>query len=129
MTEYYTVKRIDNSRLIRPMAPARLKDYWRRVGVGAAMAACLLIYTWQHFECIRLRYEVQKLQADRAEAFSTNARLHIQVSSLNSPSRVDTIAQSELGMTIHTPGEAISADSTAVDAVLLQAHLPSQQRQ
>ena len=63
MTEYYTVKRIDNSRLIRPMAPARLKDYWRRVGVGAAMAACLLIYTWQHFECIRLRYEVQKLQA------------------------------------------------------------------
>ena len=74
MTEYYTVKRIDNSRLIRPMAPARLKDYWRRVGVGAAMAACLLIYTWQHFECIRLRYEVQKLQADRAEALETNSR-------------------------------------------------------
>jgi cell division protein FtsL len=128
MTEYHTVKRIDNSRLIRPMAPARLKDYWRRVGVGAAMAACLLIYTWQHFECIRLRYEVQKLQADRAEALSTNARLHIQVSSLNSPSRVDTIAQTELGMTIHTPGEAIGADSTAVDAVLAQAHMPSPQR-
>jgi cell division protein FtsL len=110
------------------MAPARLKDYWRRVGVGAAMAACLLIYTWQHFECIRLRYEVQKLQADRADALSTNARLHIQVSSLNSPSRVDTIAQTELGMTIHTPGEAIGADSTAVDAVLAQAHMPSPQR-
>jgi cell division protein FtsL len=128
MTEYYTVKRIDNSRLIRPMAPARLKDYWRRVGVGAAMAACLLIYTWQHFECIRLRYEVQKLQGDRAEALEANQRLHATVSSLNAPVRVETIAQTELGMTVHTPGEFVSADSTAVDAVLVQAHLTSQQR-
>ena len=57
MTEYHTIKRIDNSRLVRPMAPARLQDFWRRVAAGGAMAACLLFYAWQHFACIQLQYE------------------------------------------------------------------------
>jgi cell division protein FtsL len=128
MTEYYTVKRIDNSRLVRPMAPARLKDYWRRVAVGAAMAACLLMYTWQHFECIRLRYEVQQLQADRAQASELNKRLHATVSSLGSAGRVDTIAQNTLGLTVHAPGEAVGSEGTA-EPVLAQARLVSAQRQ
>jgi cell division protein FtsL len=128
MTEYYTVKRIDNSRLTRPMAPARLKDYWRRVAVGSAMAACLLMYTWQHFECIRLRYEVQQLEADRAQAAATNKRLHVEVSSLTSPGRVNTIAQNELGLTVHAPGEAVGSEGT-VEPVLAQARLVTTPRQ
>ena len=63
MTQYHTIKRIDNSRLVRPMAPARLRDFWRRVAAGSAMAACLLVYAWQHFECIQLRYQVEQLAA------------------------------------------------------------------
>jgi cell division protein FtsL len=128
MTEYYTVKRIDNSRLVRPMAPARLKDYWRRVAVGSLMAACLLVYTWQHFECIRLRYEVQQLQAQRAESAELNKRLHIQVSALTAAGRVDTIAQNDLGLTVHAPGEAVGSEGTA-EPVLAQARLVSAQRQ
>ena len=62
MTEYYTVKRIDNSRLSRPVAAARLQDFWRRVLAGAAMAACLLFYAWQHFECIQIRYQIEQLE-------------------------------------------------------------------
>lgn len=128
MTEYFTVKRIDNSRLIRPMAPSRLKDYWRRVAVGSAIAAFLLIYAWQHFECIRLRYVVQQLEAQRAESAELNKRLHLQVSSLTSSGRVDSIAETELGMTVHQPGEAVSSDATS-EPVLAQARLTSAQQQ
>jgi hypothetical protein len=39
MTEYHTVKRIDNSRLMRPAAVSRLKDFWRRLATGLALAA------------------------------------------------------------------------------------------
>ena len=53
-TQYHTVKRIDNSRLARPTPKARLNDCWRTVAIGAAMAACLLSYAWQHFECIQI---------------------------------------------------------------------------
>lgn len=128
MTEYYTVKRIDNSRLVRPMAPARLKDYWRRVAVGSAMAACLLMYTWQHYECIRLRYDVQQLEAQRAESAELNKRLHVTVSSLSSAGRVDTIAQRDLNMTVHSPAEAVGSEGTT-EPVLAQARLNVAQRQ
>jgi cell division protein FtsL len=126
MTEYFTVKRIDNSRLSRPMAPARLQDYWRRVAVGAAMAACLLFYTWQHFECIQLRYEVQQLEAQRAEAKEVNQRLQLQVTGLQGTGRVTEIAQTKLGMTVRNPGEVVGSDATA-EPVSAQVHFATTQ--
>lgn len=127
MTEYFTVKRIDNSRLARPMAPARLKDYWRRVAVGAAMAACLLFYTWQHFECIQLRYQVQQLEAQRAESAELNKRLHLQVTSLAGSGRVSSIAENELKMTVHDPGEAVGSEGTSEPVVAQTRFVTSQQ--
>jgi hypothetical protein len=57
MTEYHTVKRINNTRLVRLAAPGRVQGELRRLcGAAAAIAACLLFYAWQHFECIQIRY-------------------------------------------------------------------------
>jgi len=110
------------------MAPARLKDYGRRVAVGCAMAAFLLVYAWQHFECLRLRYEVQQLEAQRAESAELNKRLHVQVSALTSAERVDMIAQNDLGLTMHAPGEVVGSEGTA-EPVLAQARFTTAPRQ
>ncbi len=40
------------------------------MAVGAALAACLLFYAWQHFECIQIRYQLEQLQTERAQAAS-----------------------------------------------------------
>ena len=76
-TQYHTVKRIDNSRLARPTPKARLNDCWRTVAIGAAMAACLLSYAWQHFECIQLHYQLEQLQTARGQALELNQQLHV----------------------------------------------------
>jgi cell division protein FtsL len=119
MTQYFTVKRIDNSRLLRPAPPARLKDFWRRVGVAGAMAGCLLFYAWQHFECIQLRYQLEQLESRRAQAAELNQQLHIEVATLRSPMRVDSIARRQLGLTVPVPGQAPPVESAA-DAVVAQ---------
>ncbi|MGA8224580.1 MAG: hypothetical protein WB780_23245 [Candidatus Acidiferrales bacterium] len=127
MTEYYTVKRIDNSRLVRPASPARLRDFRRRAIAGAAIAACLLFYAWQHFECIQFRYQLEELESSRAKATVLNQQLHLEVDTLGSPSRVYAIAGKDLGLTIAAPGLAAPAESSS-DAVLAQARsvaLPS----
>ena len=99
MTDYHTVKRIDNTRLVRHAAPARLRDFWRLcAAVGGAIAACLLFYAWQHFECIQIRYQVAQLESQRAKAVQLNQQLHLEVASLRSPMRVDTIARNQLGL-------------------------------
>lgn len=57
MTEFYTVKRIDNSRLVRPAAPGQWRGFLRLVMMALVLAGGGLIYTWQHFQCIQLRYQ------------------------------------------------------------------------
>ena len=125
MTEYYTVKRIDNSRLTRPVAPAQLRDFRRRVIAGAAMAACLLFYAWQHFECIQFHYQLEELESSRAKAAVLNQQLHLEVDTLGSPSRVYAIAGKELGLTRAATGLAVPAEAQG-EAVLAQARASAQ---
>jgi cell division protein FtsL len=124
-TEYYTVKQIDNSRLVRPAHPAQLKDFWRRVAVGAAMATCLLSYAWQHFECIQIRYQIEQLDSERAQATELNQQLHLEVATLRSPMRVDAIARNQLGLTVPVPGQVAPVDDTN-DGVVAQARTIAQ---
>jgi cell division protein FtsL len=120
VTEYFTVKQIDNSRLARPAAPARVRDFWRRVAAGAAMAGCLLFYAWQHFECIQIRYRIEQLDSERAKAEELNQQLHLEVATLRAPSRVDAIARNQLGLTVPVPGQVAPLDN-ANDGVVAQA--------
>jgi cell division protein FtsL len=124
MTQYHTVKRIDNSRLVRPAPKARLNDFWRRVAVGAAMAACLLMYAWQHFECIQLHYELEQLQSTRAKAAELNQQLHVEDATLRAPGRIDNFARQHLGLTVAVPGQAVMLDAS--DAVVAQARATGQ---
>ena len=68
MTEYHTVKQIDNSRLARSSASGASARFLAAPGAGAALAACLLFYAWQHFECIQIRYQIEQLDSQRAQA-------------------------------------------------------------
>ncbi|HTS11436.1 MAG TPA: cell division protein FtsL [Candidatus Limnocylindrales bacterium] len=120
MTEYHTVKRIDNSRLSRPAAPARLREFWRRVAAGSLMAGCLLFYVWQHFQCIQLRYQIEQLESQRAQVAELNQQLHLEVATLRAPGRVDTIARNQLGLTVPVPGQVAPVDASS-DAVVAQA--------
>jgi len=119
-TEYHTVKRIDNSRLVRPAPPARMRDFWRRVAVGSGIAALLLFYAWQHFECIQLRYNIEQLETDRAQAAELNQQLHLEVATLRSPMRVDAIARNQLGLTVPVPSQVAPAEGSS-NAVLADA--------
>ncbi len=125
MTEYYTVKRIDNSRLSRPVEAAQLKEFQRRLLAGAALASCLLFYAWQHFECIQLRYQLEQLSSERAQAEELNEQLHLEVATLRSPMRVDAIARNQLGLTVPVPGQMAPADVPG-DGVLADARPGSQ---
>jgi cell division protein FtsL len=121
MTEFFTIKRIDNSRLVRPVAPDRVRDGCRRVACGAVLAACGLLYTWQHFQCIQLRYELEDLQARRTQTAELNQELRVEVASLRSPGRIDAIAR-KLGLTVPVPGQVSPVEGPS-EAVLAQARM------
>ncbi len=124
MTEFYTVKRIDNSHLVRPASPAQMRDLWHRLAAGVVLAACLLVYAWQHFECIQIRYRIEQLDVQRAQAAELNQQLQLEVATLRSPGRVETIARNELGLTVPVPSQvAPTAEGAAANAVVAEAQL------
>ncbi len=121
MTEFFTVKRIDNSRLARPTPPNRFRDCCRRVACGAVLAACGLLYAWQHFQCIQLRYQFEDLQAKRDQAAELNQELRLEIASLRSPVRINAIAR-QFGLTAPVPGQVAPVEGPS-EAVLAQARL------
>ncbi len=92
-TEFHTVKRIDNSRLVRHAEPARMQGFYRTAGWGAVMAVFLMFYVYQHFRCIDLSC--------------------LEIEGLRDPRRIDVIARRQLGLTEPLPTQVQEYDPPA----------------
>jgi cell division protein FtsL len=119
-TEFHTVKRIDNSRLARPIASERLREMARLIALGALLAGAALFYAWQHFEYLQLRYRVESLKSERSQASELNQQLKLEMAGLRAPSRIDEIARRQLRLTAPVPGQVAPLDQP-VEPVVAQA--------
>jgi cell division protein FtsL len=99
MTEFRTVKRIDNSRLVRHVEPVKLKNFYKTAALGSAVALCCMFYIFQHFRCIDLSFQLEELKQKQAVATSLNSELKLNIATLSRPSRIDQIARLRLGLT------------------------------
>lgn len=120
-TEFHTVKRIDNSRLARPIAADRLREMARLIGLGALLAAAALFYAWQHFQFLQLRYRVESLKAERSQASELNQQLKLEIAGLRAPSRIDEIARRQLRLTMPVPGQVAPLEAPS-EPVVAQVH-------
>ena len=105
MLEFQTVKRIDNSRLVRHVEPVKMRNYYRTVALGGIVAAFFMLYIYQHFRCIDLSFQLEDVKARQAEAASLNSSLKLEIAGLRNPMRIDVIARRQLGLTEPLPRE------------------------
>src|SRR5215813_11351353 len=103
MMEFCTVKRIDNSRLVRHVEPAKQKSLLKTVGLGGVVALFFLFYIFQHFKCIDLSFQLEDLKAKQAQAAQLNSELRLEIANLRDPMRIDVIARRQLGLTEPLP--------------------------
>lgn len=101
--EFHTVKRIDNSRLVRNVEPAKMRNLWRTVALGSVVAAFFMLYVYQHFRCIDLSFQLEALRELRMKAVATNSGLKLEIAGLRSPMRIDSVARRQLGLTEPLP--------------------------
>jgi cell division protein FtsL len=103
MLQFRTLKRIDNSRLVRHVEPVKLRNYYRTVALGGIVAAFFMFYIYQHFRCIDLSFQLEDVKARQVEAASLNSSLKLEIASLRNPMRIDVIARRQLGLTEPLP--------------------------
>jgi cell division protein FtsL len=120
MVEFYTVKRIDNSRLVRHLEPVKMRNLYKTVALGSIVAAFCMLYIYQHYRCIDLSFQLEDLKGKTQQAQILNSKLKLEIATLRDPHRVDVIARRQLGLTQPTPNqmrEYGSPDGAEVAAV------------
>ena len=109
--EFQTVKRIDNSRLVRRVEPVKLRYYYRTLGLGSVVAAFFMLYIYQHFRCIDLSFQLEQVKAKQAAEATLNSSLKLEIASLRNPMRIDIIARRQLGLTEPLPTQIREYDA------------------
>src|SRR5437764_14934233 len=96
LREFRTVRKIDNTRLVRHVEPAKQRNLLKTAGLGGVVALFFLFYIFQHFRCIDLSFALEDLKAQQIKAAALNSELKLQIANLRDPMRIDTIARTRL---------------------------------
>jgi len=127
--EFRTIKRIDNSRLVRHVEPAKMRSLYRTVLLGGIVAAFFMAYIYQHFRCIDLSFQLEDLKAKQTEAASLNSSLKLEIASLRNPMRIDVIARRQLGLTEPLPTQVQEYEAPSGAEVAAARYVPPNRAQ
>jgi cell division protein FtsL len=115
--EIYFVKHIDNSHLKREVDLEKRRECFGLLGLGILVFLFGLLFSWQHFQCVRNGYEIEQLKAEQAAMEQWNRQLHLEQASLADPQRIDTLAREELGLVSPGPQQVIHLGSAGAAEV------------
>lgn len=105
--EYAIKKDVRNNPIVREVDEARQRQLWRSAGIGALLALVLLFSAWQHFEVLRHGMAMTRIQEQRAAEDEINRHLKLEIESLRSPARIESLAIGTLHLVAPTRDQAI----------------------
>ena len=105
--EIHFIKHIDNSRLVREVGLEKRREWFSLLGMCILVFLSVLLFSWQHLQCVRAGYETEKLKAQRAAEQEWNHQLRLEQAALADPQRIDTLARRDLGMISPNPRQVI----------------------
>jgi cell division protein FtsL len=67
----------------------------------------VMFWTWQHFELLRHGYKLEELQRQRAAEEDIARHLRLEIETLKSPKRIETLARTRLNLVTPSREDAI----------------------
>jgi cell division protein FtsL len=105
--EYAIKKDVRNNPIVREVDDARQRELWTSIGVACFLVLVLLVSAWQHFELLRHGYQVEELQRQRSAEEEIARRLRLEIDTLQSPARIESLATQQLHLVAPSRDEAI----------------------
>jgi cell division protein FtsL len=114
--EYAIKKDVRNNPIVREVDEARQRELWRSIGIAGFLVLVLLVSAWQHFELLRHGYQVEELQRQRVAEEDISRRLRLEIDTLKSPKRIESLATEQLHLI--TPGRD--------EAIIIERVIPAE---
>jgi len=105
--EYAIKKDVRNNPIVREVDEARHRDLWKSVAIAGFLVFVLLFSAWQHFELLRHGYQIEEMQRQRAAEEETTRRLKLEIETLRSPKRIESLATEKLHLVAPARDEAV----------------------
>jgi len=105
--EYAIKKDVRNNPIVREVDEARQREMWKSVGVAGFLVLVLLFSAWQHFELLRHGYQIEELQRQRADEEEAGRQLRLEIETLKSPKRIESLATGQLHLVAPSREEAV----------------------
>ncbi len=105
--EYAVKKDVRNNPIVREVDEARQRDMWKSVGVAGVLVLVLLFSAWQHFELLRHGYQIESMKRQSAAEDEAGRRLRLEIETLRSPRRIESLAINQLHLVAPARDEAI----------------------
>ncbi len=105
--EYAIRKDVRNNPIVREVDEARQRDLWKSGGIAGLLVLIVLFSAWQHFELLRHGYRLEELQREKARQEEIARQYRLEIETLRSPKRVETIAINQLHLVAPSADDAI----------------------
>ena len=105
--EYAIKKDVRNNPIVREVDEARQRDLWKSVAIAGFLVLAFLFSAWQHFELLRHGYRIEEMQREKAAEDDIGRQLRLEIDTLRSPKRIETLAIERLHLISPTRDEAI----------------------
>jgi len=105
--EYAIKKDVRNNPIVREVDEARQRELWKSLGVAGFLVIVLLFSAWQHFELLRHGYQLEELNRERAAEEEAGRQLRLEIGTLRSPERIETLATERLRLVAPSAEEAV----------------------
>jgi len=85
---------------VRPQghAPDRI-GYSTWIFIASVLMAVALLYVWSHIHMTELEYQIARELSSREQITEEQTKLKVELATLRSPRRIETIAREKLQMT------------------------------
>ena len=105
--EYAIKKDVRNNPIVREVDEARQRELWKAAGVAGFLVIVVLFSAWQHFELLRHGYQIEELNRARTAEEEAGHQLRLEIDTLRSPKRIETLATERLHLVAPSAGEAV----------------------
>ena len=111
--EYAIKKDVRNNPIVRELDQSRQRSQRRAIAVAAFLVVFGLFYGWQHYELREHGYRIEEMQRDLANEEETARHLRLEIETLKSPKRIETLATRELHLVAPSRDEAVVIERVA----------------